>query len=347
MKKTNNKIMKIDSLRNIVSKNKKNTFGLCHGGFDLLHPGHVKHFESASKLCDKLIVSITCDKFVKERKGANRPIFPENERAYMIASIEFVDFVVISPYKTGIEIIEYIRPDYYIKGPDYKNKNTKGIIQEREAIKKIGGEILYTNDEKFSTSGLIDKIKKIERESFLLILDRDGTIIEEKDFLGKNNSWKDNIILNRPVIDFIHFLLQHYNLTIIVVSNQSGVAWQYFNEERIIEINNIIEKELEKEGIKIDDWQFSPQVDEKYAKIKGFEKFDSKYVKNKSTRKPNTIMIETALNELKSNRFQFERILILGDSLDDKLLAENFKCDFINVKNKKYSEIKKEFTDFL
>lgn len=294
-----------------------------------------------------MIVSITCDKFVKERKGNGRPVYNENDRAYMIASVEFVDFVIISPYKTGIEIIEAVKPDFYIKGPDYKNKNTSGIILEREAISKVGGKILYTDDEKFSTSELIDKIKQIERKSLLLILDRDGTLIEDKNFLGKDSDWEKNIILNRSVIDFVHYLSQHFHLTLIVISNQSGIAWKYFDENRVNEINSIIDKKLKKEGIKISNWKFSPEVDSKYAKLKGFEKFSAKYIKSKSSRKPNPIMVKNALKELNMNFSEFDKFLVLGDQEDDKLLAQNLNFNFIDVKNKNYSEIKKEFTDFL
>ncbi len=341
------KIIDSKLLKEIIASDKKNTYGLCHGGFDLLHPGHIMHLESASKLCDKLIVSLTCDKFVKERKGKNRPIYPENIRAYMIAAIEYVDYVVISPFKTAIEIIEYIKPDFYIKGPDYKNKNTKGIIQEREAIAGVGGKILYTDDEKFSTSALIDKIQKIERKSLLLILDRDGTLIEDKNFLGKNENWRENIILNREVVDFIHYLMQHFNLTSIVASNQSGIAWKYFDENRVKAINSIINTQLYKEGIIIDKWKFSPEVDEQYATNKGINNFNIEYVKSKSSRKPNPIMIENALTELNLKKNQFNKIIVLGDQEDDRLLAKNLNVKFINVNGKKYSEIKKEFTDSL
>ena len=99
------------------SENKK--VGLCHGGFDLLHPGHVKHFESAKQLCDILFVSITSDKFVSLRKGNGRPIYADKLRAYIAASILFVDYVVISDFETAIDVIKILKPDYYIKGSDY------------------------------------------------------------------------------------------------------------------------------------------------------------------------------------------------------------------------------------
>jgi bifunctional ADP-heptose synthase (sugar kinase/adenylyltransferase) len=61
-----------------------------------------------------------------------------------------VDYVTISDFETGKETIRFFEPSYYIKGPDYKYKNTKGILSERAAIRSIGGEMLYANDEKYS-----------------------------------------------------------------------------------------------------------------------------------------------------------------------------------------------------
>src|SRR3989344_8635732 len=77
-------------------KMKGGTVGICHGGFDLLHPGHIKHFESAKKICDTLVVSVTSDRFVTSRKGDGRPVFAEQLRAYAIANLSVVDFVVIT-----------------------------------------------------------------------------------------------------------------------------------------------------------------------------------------------------------------------------------------------------------
>jgi len=68
---TSNKIVPIQEAKKIINqkKHKKKTVGLCHGGYDLLHPGHIKHLQSAKKFCDVLFVSITSDKFVTKRKG--------------------------------------------------------------------------------------------------------------------------------------------------------------------------------------------------------------------------------------------------------------------------------------
>ncbi|MBI5620880.1 adenylyltransferase/cytidyltransferase family protein [Candidatus Gottesmanbacteria bacterium] len=137
------------------------TVGLCHGGFDLLHPGHVKHFESAKKLCDVLVVSVTSDRFVVARKGQGRPIFPDRLRAYMIASLRMVDWAVVTDVKLGVDVISTLKPSLYIKGPDFIGKQTPGITAEREAIKAVGGTMAYTEDPKLSTTSIIDYIRKL------------------------------------------------------------------------------------------------------------------------------------------------------------------------------------------
>ena len=147
----------IGIISKLKSKGKK--VGLCLGGFDLLHAGHVKHFEEAKKLCDVLFISITSDRFVSTRKGSGRPVFNEKLRAYMIAATEFVDYVVVSDFNTGIEAIKALKPSYYIKGIDYSNKNDPEIGAERDAISSVGGKIKYTKCPKMSTTEIIKYIK--------------------------------------------------------------------------------------------------------------------------------------------------------------------------------------------
>lgn len=159
---SSNKVLDInEAKRKILEiKSKNKTAGLCHGGFDLLHSGHIKHFESAKKICDYLFVSVTSDRFVSLLKGKARPIFPEKLRAYSIASVQFVDYALIADFKLGVEVINILKPSYYIKGPDYANKHDPDINAERDAIRSVGGEIRYTTDAKLSTSEIIRYIKE-------------------------------------------------------------------------------------------------------------------------------------------------------------------------------------------
>ena len=159
------KIKKFEEILKEVNKSKKEgkRIGLCVGGYDLLHPGHMKHLSSAKKYCDILIVAITADKFNSIRKGSGRPIYPEQLRAFSVSQLESVNLVFISNHSGALEVIQSIKPDFYIKGPDYIKKETPGITLERQAIASIGGEIKYTKDEKLFTTEIIGHIKNCEK----------------------------------------------------------------------------------------------------------------------------------------------------------------------------------------
>ena len=142
------KIVSIENLKKIVSKlkAKRKKIVLCHGVFDLLHIGHIKHFKEAKNLGDILIVTLTPDKFVN--KGPNKPVFNEKLRLEAIAALDVVDFVVLNISPTAMLPIQKLKPNIYCKGPDYKNhrNDISGQIKnEINVVKKIGGKISYTN----------------------------------------------------------------------------------------------------------------------------------------------------------------------------------------------------------
>lgn len=129
----------------------------CHGVFDLLHPGHVKHFEVAKKKGDILIVTVTQDRYVN--KGPGRPIFNEQLRAETIAAMECVDYVAINEWPTAVEAIKRLKPHFYVKGSDYAKKDddvTGKIYEEEEAVKSVGGFLHFTDEITFSSSSLIN-----------------------------------------------------------------------------------------------------------------------------------------------------------------------------------------------
>ena len=154
-----NKIITLEQLAKECKALKKNgkTIAQCHGCFDLLHPGHIKHFEAAKKKADIVVVTITPDRFVN--KGPGRPVFNEQLRMESIAALDAVDYVALNQWPTAVEAIKLIRPDYYVKGQDYKEREkdiTKGIYDEEAAVKSAGGKIYFTEEITFSSSGLIN-----------------------------------------------------------------------------------------------------------------------------------------------------------------------------------------------
>jgi cytidyltransferase-like protein len=150
----NSKVCDLKSLKNLL-KNKK--FSLVHGVFDVLHVGHKRHFESAKKLTNILVVSLTSDRFV--RKGPGRPFFNQLLRTEMVSSFDCVSYVYLNDSETPIDLIKELKPRYYCKGQDYMNFSddiTGNIKKESEAVKKIGGKIHFTTDIQFSSSKLIN-----------------------------------------------------------------------------------------------------------------------------------------------------------------------------------------------
>ena len=114
------KIFSLKETTKILSKLKKRKkkIVLCHGVFDLLHIGHIKHFEQSKSFGDILIVSITKDQFIN--KGPNRPAFNEQLRSKTLASLSIVDYVVLAPSNTATEVITFLKPDIYLLN-DKKN----------------------------------------------------------------------------------------------------------------------------------------------------------------------------------------------------------------------------------
>lgn len=161
--KKNNKQTKICTTGEISGVTTKirddgKTIALCHGVFDLLHPGHFQHFKEASNLADLLIVSITADAFVN--KGPGRPLFSSEIRANTLAQLEMIDYVIISEQTNAETVINLIKPDYYVKGSEYSSPEddvTGMIVKEKTAIESYGGIIHFTGGMTSSSSLLINK----------------------------------------------------------------------------------------------------------------------------------------------------------------------------------------------
>lgn len=138
-------------------KAENKTIALCHGVFDLVHPGHIIHFEQARGMADILVVSITAAEFV--RKGPGRPYFNDNMRLKFLSAIACVDYVLLSEGYTVNDIIEAVEPDIYVKGSEYADEAadvTGGITKERELVERHGGRIQFTSGQVYSSTRLIN-----------------------------------------------------------------------------------------------------------------------------------------------------------------------------------------------
>jgi rfaE bifunctional protein kinase chain/domain len=155
----NGKIQDIDALGALLARTRAGkTVVQCHGVFDLLHIGHIRHFQEAGKAGDILVVTLTPDRYVN--KGPHRPVFTELLRAEAIAALEWVDYVAINKWPMATEAIDLLKPDVYAKGSDYKDAatdHTGGITLERQAVEAHGGKLIFTDEITFSSSALLNR----------------------------------------------------------------------------------------------------------------------------------------------------------------------------------------------
>jgi rfaE bifunctional protein kinase chain/domain/rfaE bifunctional protein nucleotidyltransferase chain/domain len=130
------------------------TVVLCHGCFDIVHPGHIRHLQHAARLGDCLVVSITGDAMVD--KGTGRPLIPQELRAESLAALDCVSLVVINQEPTALELLHMLRPDVYVKGREYEGNRDPRFQAEKEVVEQYGGRVVFTSgDVVFSSSALI------------------------------------------------------------------------------------------------------------------------------------------------------------------------------------------------
>lgn len=203
---------------------------LTHGVFDLLHNGHLAYLNSAKKFGDYLIVSITTDRFVN--KGPGRPHFNHHQRADMLRALSVVDEVVISDSPTAVSVINDIKPDFYVKGPDYKDlkKDVTGeIYNEISAVEAYGGKVVFTDDDTQSSSNIINKFfqgwneeqkEQIEKIKSLGGIKRIEAEIEKLKSLNV-------VVFGEPIIDIYRFVTAEG-----ISSKSPTVSCRYNSEEK-------------------------------------------------------------------------------------------------------------------
>lgn len=220
----------LDDLALIVAKLKSQgkIIVQCHGVFDLVHPGHIRHFEAAKKEGDVLVVTLTADRYV--RKGPGRPLFSEDLRAEAIAALAVVDYVSIVSAPTAVESLKKLKSNVYVKGQDYrkaKDDVTGKIIDEERAVRANGGRLVFTNDIVFSSSQLIndhldvyplktrrylkslkkkysynDIVEALDAAKKLKVLVVGDAIIDQYDYCAQmGKSGKEPLIVNRYLKD--------------------------------------------------------------------------------------------------------------------------------------------------
>jgi rfaE bifunctional protein nucleotidyltransferase chain/domain len=144
---------------------KDETIVFTNGCFDILHKGHVTYLAKAADLGNRLVVGINSDASVrKQGKGEERPINPEDARQTLLASLTFVDLVILFEGDTPEGLIKTLLPDVLVKGADYEpsetDKNSKKYIVGSDIVRAHGGDVAVIDlEEGFSTTGIVKKLK--------------------------------------------------------------------------------------------------------------------------------------------------------------------------------------------
>lgn len=147
---------------------------MCHGTFDIVHPGHVRHLVYAKSKADILIASLTADRHVT--KADKRPFIPEALRAFNLAALEAVDYVLIDQEPTPLANIALIQPDLFAKGYEYAGGQNVRTVEERATVEGYGGEILFTpGDVVYSSSRIIETARpSLAADKLIALLDAEG-----------------------------------------------------------------------------------------------------------------------------------------------------------------------------
>jgi rfaE bifunctional protein nucleotidyltransferase chain/domain len=286
-------------------KNFHGTIGFTSGSFDLIHSTHIEVLKKAKELCDLLIVGVNSDRSVFAYKGPKKPIRDEEDRIKVLDSIKYVDYCFLFDEKNNSKNIELIKPNFYIKGGDYKpNQLSSGTL-----VNKYGGETIILNTPThISTSSIINNIISKEITTRLsdkkiyngvVFIDRDGVINKEIEYLHKEEDFK----LIDGVADAIK-TLNDRDIAVIIVSNQPGISVGLYTDEDFFNINSKMIKSIHKKGAFIDKIYYCPDM-----------RRDSIY------KKPNPCMFEEALKNI--NLKEGAKKYMIGDRKSDSLAAKH------------------------
>ncbi len=205
-----NKFVEFENLEQTSEneRSKGNSIALCHGVFDLVHPGHIRHLKVASQQADTLIVSITSDRYVN--KGPGRPVYNARLRSETLAALECVDFVAVNDAPSAVDVITRVSPDIYVKGSDYSNADedvTGLIVEETNAVEAGGGQVFFTDEMVMSSSEILNAyfdVFRPETQNWLNDIRHKFGAEQIVDYLYKLNG-TSVLVIGETIIDEYHF----------------------------------------------------------------------------------------------------------------------------------------------
>jgi len=208
---------------------KKYKIGMIHGVFDIIHIGHIEYFKEAKNMVDKLVVSVTSDKYVN--KGPGKPIFNLRKRMDLLNSIKYIDKVIESNQPTAVSNIKKLKPNLYIKGKDYKNLDKdvgENLILEKKEVEKYGGKLTFTKSELHSSSSIANNVFNYLNDDIIKIVNKldKNNFVEKFNLLLKNKVNKKILVIGEPILDIIRFVKPSGK------SNKNNIiATQFITEE--------------------------------------------------------------------------------------------------------------------
>lgn len=205
---------------------------LCHGVFDLVHPGHIIHFEKAKEMGDILVVSITAAKYV--RKGPGRPYFDDQMRLKFLSAINCIDYVMLSESYTVDDIIEAVEPDLYVKGQEYAKAEddiTGKIAEEVKMVREHGGDVAFTTGQVFSSTKLINQALPAlssEVKAYMEQFHQKYTLAEIKEYVEAMRNMKVLVVGDVIIDEYIYCNVQG------LMSKDKGYSTRFKNSEQYL-----------------------------------------------------------------------------------------------------------------
>ena len=192
-----NKIKTVEELREIIGPPpREKKVIMCHGTFDIVHPGHIRHLVYAKGMADILIASLTSDRHIA--KANFRPYVPEQLRAMNLAVLEMVDYVIIDDEAKPLRNLTRIQPDYFAKGYEYVKGGIDPRTREELAVlETYGGEFIYTpGDIVYSSSAIIDsEPPDLSTEKLMLLLHGEGVGFDDlRNAISRLNGIKAHVV---------------------------------------------------------------------------------------------------------------------------------------------------------
>ena len=233
--------------------------GFTCGAFDIMHAGHAQYLRASRAVCDRLLVAVNSDASIQRYKNPLRPVNPWQNRAFVVAALASVDAVTVLETDRPLPLIERWKPEFYIKGGDYK----AGALRSSSVVEEYGGQtVMIPVEFDTSTTRIFEYIQALEKHAVpekahtptptgLVILDRDGTLVDDGIFDPTRIELIDGVLEALT-------LLQKAGLRLCIASNQQGIGLGYFGYRDFIDGNGVLLRRLGAAGISIAKIYFCP-----------------------------------------------------------------------------------------